>query len=528
MLVTYIGHAALLIEAGGVTFLCDPWLSLHGAFDAGWYPLPANSHLATGIRSRKIDYLYVSHEHRDHFDEEFLATLPKDITLIAPGYASKPWRDQVKALGFADTRFFRTFEERELAPGVHVTVVHAPSPFIHDSALIVEEVATGHVLVNLNDCKIDDDQAHRIRGRYRDITVVFAQFSGANWFPFVYDLPLEDRVLAARHKVRNGMNRWRGYMLRLEPRFAVPFAGPAALLDPQTRHYAHAADSTFPNPLDLQRYLDAEDSELAAKYRPLLPGDALSLDRGDVVRDQAMHAAFQWENVDAYVEAYAERMALYVQEVVDRYPWPNGPMFPEFERSFRELFKAAPRCAVQVDAPVLFEISGPGGGRWLVDFRNLTVADVTGDERPREEICDYAFYFESRWLPALLDYRLRWEDFFLSFRFLAWRRSISSYNEHLMAFLRFGRPSELRVQELLFARASERYAQSTFTLCTPQGDYDVQHFCPHMGQELGPNHYDPERGVLICPRHGWTFAVPSGECLTAKARLRITLANEPE
>jgi UDP-MurNAc hydroxylase len=528
MRVTYIGHAGLLIEAGGVTILCDPWLSRHGAFDAGWYPLPANSHLAAGIRSRKIDYLYISHEHRDHCDEEFLATLANDITLITPSYPSKAWHNQVKALGFPNTRFFSTFEERELAPGVRVMIVHAPSPFIHDSALIVEEAATGHVLVNLNDCKIEDDQAQRIHGRYKDITVVFAQFSGASWFPFVYDLPMDDRIRAAQQKVRTGMNRWRAYMDQLEPRYAVPFAGPPALLDPQTRHYANAADSIFPNPLDLRRYLDAEDPKLLEKYRLLLPGDVLFLEQGELVRDEAMHAIFQWDKVDAYVEMYAQRMAPYVQEAIDHYWWPDRPMFPQFERLFKKLFEVAPRCAAQVDAPVLFEISGPGGGRWLVDFRSLTVVDVTSDARPREEICDYAFSFESRYLTALLDHRLRWEDFFLSFRFRAWRRSIASYSEHLITFLRFGVPSELRSQELLLARASKQYAQGTFRLCTPQGDYDVQRFCPHMGQELRPDHYDPERRVLICPRHGWTFAVPSGECLTARGCLRITTSSRPE
>jgi nitrite reductase/ring-hydroxylating ferredoxin subunit len=92
----------------------------------------------------------------------------------------------------------------------------------------------------------------------------------------------------------------------------------------------------------------------------------------------------------------------------------------------------------------------------------------------------------------------------------------------------FGVPSELRSQEMLLARASKQNAQGTFRLCTPEDDYDVQRYCPHMGQELRPDHYDPERRVLICPRHGWTFAVPSGKCLTAKDRLRITRSIRPE
>ena len=51
-----------------------------------------------------------------------------------------------------------------------------------------------------------------------------------------------------------------------------------------------------------------------------------------------------------------------------------------------------------------------------VDFRDgrLGVYDELGD-------CGYRYRFETRWLPAILQGHVAWEDFFLSLRFTAWR-----------------------------------------------------------------------------------------------------------
>ncbi|GEM_PF-463541 len=521
MRMTYIGQAGLVIEAAGATIVCDPWLSVHGAFNAGWFQLPANQHLLPWLQARKIDYLYLSHSHLDHFDEETLAALPKDATLLVAAFPSKPWRKLVQGLGFARVEFLKTFEERELAPGLRATIVHAPTPFAHDSALILEDVRSGQVIVNLNDCKIDEAQQQRIRGRHPRIAAVLAQFSGATWFPFVYDFPEAERVAAARQKNRNGMRRWRGYMRALAPEWTVPFAGPPAILDPQTGRYMRGPDTIFTTPPDLMEFLLEEEPEIAASTPLLLPGDALDFDREEVIEDAAAHAAFSWQQLDDYIPGYAEQMRPYVAEAIARYPVPGEPLYPAFKAYFELLFAAAPRFSIAVDARVLFEVEGCGGGRWLADFREQTVADFSDDPRPREQLCDYSFRLESRYMQALIGYRLRWDDFMLSFRFRAWRPSVAAYNENLITFLRFAHPDELKVQDMLLSKASALYQSTSFTLQTAGGAYAVQQFCPHMGEKLSQSCYDAERGVLVCPRHGWTFAVPGGECQNARARVRI-------
>jgi len=90
MRITYLGHAGLLVETAGTTVLCDPWFSRSGAFTGSWFPLPSNDHLADVVRGKQIDYLYISHDHEDHLDSTFLASLPRHIKLIVPAFASRP------------------------------------------------------------------------------------------------------------------------------------------------------------------------------------------------------------------------------------------------------------------------------------------------------------------------------------------------------------------------------------------------------------------------------------------------------
>lgn len=73
MLATWVGHATMLVQGGGVNILTDPiWSDVAGAFGVG-----PRRVAAPGIRFEnlpKIDLVVVSHNHYDHLD---LATLKR-------------------------------------------------------------------------------------------------------------------------------------------------------------------------------------------------------------------------------------------------------------------------------------------------------------------------------------------------------------------------------------------------------------------------------------------------------------------
>jgi len=68
MKITYLGHAGFCIETERAVIIADAWMSPHGAFDASWFQLPRNHHLASlvdeKLSSPKEKFVYVSHEHR--------------------------------------------------------------------------------------------------------------------------------------------------------------------------------------------------------------------------------------------------------------------------------------------------------------------------------------------------------------------------------------------------------------------------------------------------------------------------------
>lgn len=76
--VTYVGHATVLLELGGVRLLTDPLLrSLVGPLRRqGWPPAPEVS--------RGVDAVLVSHLHHDHADLASLRRLGRDVQLLVP------------------------------------------------------------------------------------------------------------------------------------------------------------------------------------------------------------------------------------------------------------------------------------------------------------------------------------------------------------------------------------------------------------------------------------------------------------
>ena len=113
MRATSVGHAGIFIETEFGSILCDPWFT--PAFFGSWFVFPRNDQLPADLLERieRTDYLYVSHIHADHLDEEWLANhVRRDTTVLVPGFPTRELERILRGFGF--TNIVRTLDGEEI------------------------------------------------------------------------------------------------------------------------------------------------------------------------------------------------------------------------------------------------------------------------------------------------------------------------------------------------------------------------------------------------------------------------------
>ena len=234
MRATSIGHAGILVESDHGSILCDPWFV--PAFLGAWFPFPRNDQLDDDLLARieAADHLYVSHLHGDHWDEPWLRDhLPRDIDVLLPGYPTRELERKMRGLGF--TNLTRTVDGEELDLGGLTVAIHVETSITDgpggDSALVVSD---GEVrIVDQNDCRTTDLDALRAHG---PVDLHWLQYSGAIWYPMVYDLPAGELRPLVRAKIESQLARAMRYVESVAARAVVPSAGPPCFLDPDLYH----------------------------------------------------------------------------------------------------------------------------------------------------------------------------------------------------------------------------------------------------------------------------------------------------
>ncbi|HEX2032416.1 MAG TPA: MBL fold metallo-hydrolase [Actinomycetota bacterium] len=498
--VTGLGHAGLKIEASGERFLIDPWLSPRGAFQGSWFPYPDNSHLL-GADLFAPSAVILSHEHLDHVDPWFLARVPPSVPAVVPRYPSPVLRRKILAAGERQVIEIPPWEWAEVG-AARVLFVSEESPMNHDSAIVVQ--AGGRTVLDLNDARLSPVQFREIRARVGGPIDVFAfQAAGASWYPMCYEYPEERRRELSSRKRLAKLTYAARAMEIVEPIVGLPFAGPPCFLDPDLFAMNDEMDGgIFPDQAQAAEFLQARALDNVAL---LLPGD--TWDAADGLRHpDPTWGDFSFADRAPYLRDYARRRRAEIDAVIARTPEPSGSLWEPFREYFGWLVGVSPYFNRKIGMRVGFDITGPGGGRWAVDFR-------PGSEGVDPEMgsCPHVYRFASRWLPPILRGEVPWEDFFLSLRFSA-RRAPDVYNDHLLGLLKFAEPDALRrVEEYETSLESEEW----LTLHAEGRSYRVARYCPHAGNDLLETGEILPGRILRCLAHHYEFSLDSGECLTS-------------
>lgn len=512
----------MLIETSTGSILCDPWFV--PAFFGSWFVFPRNDQLSDDLRARieNADFLYISHLHGDHHDEPWLREhLRRDIPILLPDFPTREQRRTLQELGF--TEFIRTNDtaEHEIAPGLKIAI-HVESSITDgpggDSALVV--IADDTIVVNQNDCRTTDLGQLRAHG---PVDLHWLQYSGAIWYPMVYEMDPAEKAEACRAKVKAQFARAMRYVEKIDAQAIAPSAGPPCFLDPDLfglNVIEGDEPSIFP---DQTAFLDklAEHGVTGIMNVPgteieIVPSEGPTANEFRVthpVPDGEVAAIFSDKRV--YLERYQADWMPWLDDLKAGWTPPTTDLLATLRSWWEPLLEMAPTIRSQVGANmVLRATSGDPEVESLdviVDFPNGEVRRHAGEP--------YSFRFDvDRRLveTAAAQRAVDWSNsLLLSCRFVAWRDG--DFNEYVYNFLkslsreRMRRAEAEAVRKVAPPDESQMAAEPDIRI----GDHIVQRRCPHRQADLEA-FGEIDGCEFVCTLHGWRFDLDTGECLTAE------------
>ncbi len=506
MRITGLGHASVFIETAHGSILTDPWVN--PAYFGSWFPFPDNSQLDWD-RFGHADYLFVSHLHHDHFDPEQLRRhVHKDATVLLPEYPTSELEDALREIGFH--RFVAPASgEMVEVDGLQVMIQALVSPTdgpIGDSSLWVSDGSAR--LLNQNDARPAELSAFTGLG---PVDAYLIQFSGAIWFPMVYELPKRAKQALGAQKRARQFDRTLRYIEELGARYVFPTAGPPCFLDEELWGFNDIfgdESNIFP---DQQVYLAWLGEHGHDEGRLLLPGSVASLAEPGCPVEHPCDPATVFADKPAYLRAYQARRQPAVEAQKSTWARPDLDVLGAIKDWFAPLLAEADHMAAGINGAIRFtaEDGERGDLDFLLDFVAREVREY-GGEKVRYRFCTRRAYLEK----LVADHEIDWvNSLFLSCRFSATR--IGPYNEFIYVFFKCLSEERLNYAEGWFAEQNAAEAAETIVL----DGWEMQHRCPHLKADLSRfgqiDNTDSDGALLTCQMHGWKWRLADGKCLTS-------------
>ena len=514
MRITGLGHASVLIETAHGSVLTDPWVN--PAYFGSWFPFPDNSQLDWDSIG-EADYLFVSHLHRDHFDPEHLRRhVSKKTTVLLPDFPTSELEDALREVGF--TSFVKPDNGEPIdIDGLQVMIESLTSPTdgpIGDSSLWLYDGR--YRVLNQNDARPSELDLFTELG---PVDAYLVQFSGAIWFPMVYELPARAKQALGLSKRERQFDRTLRYIEELGARYVFPIAGPPCFLDEELWGFNDIfgdESNIFP---DQQVYLDWLATKGHQEARLLLPGSVAAIEAPGCPVQHPIEPEKIFANKEAVLREMQARRMPEVAAAKATWAHPEIDALAELTQWFTPLLAEADHMAAGIDGGVRFtaEDDTRGDVDILLDFVAREVRAYAGEK------VRYRFRTRRAYLEQLIaEHEIDWvNSLFLSCRFSAHR--VGPYNEFIYVFFKCLSEERLNYAEGWFAEQNATEAAETITL----DGWDMQRRCPHLKADL-TRFGTIADGVMTCQMHGWKWRLSDGKCLTSIGHdLRCAPAGQP-
>ena len=436
--------------------------------------------------------------------------------MLLPGYPTRELDRKMADLGF--TNLIRTLDREELDLGGLTVAIHVETSITDgpggDSALVVSDGTSA----SSTRTTAAPPTSTRSRG-HGPVDLHWLQYSGAIWYPMVYEMPESEMQPLVRTKVDSQLTRAMRYVESVDARAVVPSAGPPCFLDPDLFHL-NIINGDEPSIFSDQRAFLARLAHAGHHGILAVPGTTIDVALGEI----DVHHPFPHEDVDAifddkgpYLRRYQADWMPWIDDL--KASWPqhaDTDLLTTLQAWWEPLLAMAPTVRSAIGAAALLRA---GDVDVLVDFPAGEVRPYAGED------VRFRFDIERPLVETVVAQRaVDWSNsLFLSCRFRAWRDG--EFNEYVYNFFKSLSVERMRRTE---AEAVRRLDPPTETEPDIElGGWIVQRRCPHRNADLAV-FGEVEDCTLICTLHGWRFDLATGRCLTSEGHpLKVRRATEP-
>lgn len=278
MKITFIGHASILIETGGISILSDPWWR-GPCFGAQWWVYPAPA--VDTLKDVKPDYIYISHGHNDHLHPGTLKQFSRDTTILVA--QSSNMSKFIRDMGFTVIEV----GEEAIALGSEGVSCRIMPTYSDDTLMAIADGR--EVCLNINDAlhsapaAIQETVAARLKELYPVIDYVFCGYGTASHFPNCYVIPGKNSAATAAHRQTYFNRQWARLIERLDPAFGFPFAADVVFLE-EDLQWANEPMHNAERPTDAFRELFPQSTVTVVDIAP-----------GYVIEDRVTRKAALWK-----------------------------------------------------------------------------------------------------------------------------------------------------------------------------------------------------------------------------------------
>ena len=351
-----------LSNTRGKKLLLDPWLSGSCYWRSWWHFPPA--HNIDAILD-EIDFIYLTHEHFDHFHYPSMRRFSKDIPIYVADFPTKGMVGGLESLGFKHIYPLAHGETTTLGDDLKLTSYQ--SRWLDDSAIVVETNDTA--LLNMNDAKFPDEVLKKLSSKHGGIDFMFKSHSSAQAYPHRYtssepnDLsyrPKEDYVIEFLHTAQT-----------LGARYAIPFASNVCFLHPETfEQNAHSM-----NPASIRDFYNKDEHNFNLEI--MLPGDVWDTSDGFDIKPNDV-----FSNPQALLENMREEVAPKVATQIE-YEKNKVLDFETFKSYFETFLKSLPLpLSFLFRVKTAYLIPGEKESWWVLDFSKRCVTQHA--EKPND------------------------------------------------------------------------------------------------------------------------------------------------